>query len=372
MRGAKILVMSLPLSFGLILALASASKSESNQTSIDQHLRSRDFSSTSPLFRPAVSSSIQAGTFLQALDHTDPNDHSTFTQRYWVDSRFAKDSGAPVLLHICGEASGEYFLDDSVSVWAKILGARVVYLEHRYYGDSLPFPDFSTAHLKYLTLKNIIEDLANFQKSISSQSGWTGKWISVGGSYSGTLSALYRFMHPELVVGALAASAPMIAGQGDLMNDPSDIDDLSDEQNGDRPWAYQACTTFGFWLADGGSASGQLQFPGADLCQLVFKGAPYVDILAYNQNYNEPFLANLNTNGVTHPTHILFTYGTNDVWTKLGLSAPSNLNAEIQIRMIGGAGHHFDLNAPSAKDSTGVIAARAEFLRLSQIWLAQP
>jgi len=74
-------------------------------------------------------------------------------------------------------------------------------------------------------------------------------------------------------------------------------------------------------------------------------------------------------------TYLAFTtYGTNDVWKKLGLLAQSNLNAEIQIQiqMINGAGHHFDLNAPSSTDSVGVTAARAELLPLAQTWLAQP
>ena len=78
------------------------------------------------------------------------------------------------------------------------------------------------------------------------------KWLSVGGSSSGTLLALYRQRHPELVVGALASSAPMISGVGSQVNSGgSNVS--STTPNADRPWAYQACTTFGFWEADGAS-----------------------------------------------------------------------------------------------------------------------
>src|SRR5206468_4318055 len=151
---------------------------------------------------------------------------------------------------ICGEANCEdgYFLHDSAIDWAKALGANLVYLEHRYYGKSFPMPDLSTVNLRFLTLDNVLEDYVGFQKWISKNLGLKGKWIVVGGSYSGTLSAIYRFKHPEMVVGSLAASAVMISGTGVPEGTQADVDWLSSLAPADdsgRQWTYQSCTEFG-------------------------------------------------------------------------------------------------------------------------------
>jgi len=319
-----------------------------------------------------VSRSLTEGVYQESIDHFGELRGQTFEQRYWVDSEFASSGAdAPVLYHICGEgdATQGYFLNDNAIAWAQVLGAHLVYLEHRYYGTSQPFTDLSSDHLRYLTLNNVIEDLASFEKWITAQQGWKGKWISIGGSYSGTLSAIYRQKHPELVAGALAASAPMISGVGDLVGSQSDVDSLSsiDTSNdpSDRQWAYQACTTFGFWLADGATPGSRLDTPSPWFCQQLFGDAPYVNTSAYNQSYDAPFISN--QSGA--PSHILFTYGSNDIWTTLGLSQQTNANPGITIDVISGAGHHFDLNPADPSDSQEVIDARALFVSLAKQWI---
>lgn len=357
---------------GFLLSSLSFATTQGVMGFSDDHIRSA--SSTSILHRKVLRpADLQGSTFQQNIDHFGALSGQTFAQRYWVDSSYATAGAqAPVIYHICGEGdcTEGYFMNDNAIAWAQALGAHLVYLEHRYYGQSLPFSDLATDHMQYLTLDNVIEDLATFQRAISAQQGWKGSWISVGGSYSGTLSAIYRQKHPELVVGALASSAPMISGQGQPSGSDNDVENYSStdaDGSGGRQWVYQACTTFGFWQADGPSPSSTLEDPSSWLCQQLFANAPFYNSSAYNQNYDQPFI----TNSSAAPSNILFTYGSDDVWTNIGLVQQANANPGIQTLVINGAGHHFDLNAPDQSDSQDVINARAQFLALAKTWLGQ-
>lgn len=351
--------------WGWLLCTASGF-ADPGQPSIDTHLRGEHHKRSR--VQVVLPEALTAGTYAEAIDHFGALPGQTFSQRYWIDTEYATDpTTAPVIYHFCGEAdcTQDYFLNDNAIEWAQALHANLAYLEHRYYGQSLPFADLSTDHLAYLTLDNVMEDLAGFQKWISAQNGWTGKWVSVGGSYSATLSAIYRLRHPELDAGALAASAPMTAGTGQPEGTDADVSDLSStdpsSDTGDRQWAYEACTEFSFWQTD----EFTIYTPSSWLCGQVFAGAPNNNPTTYNQDYDTPFI----THSATAPTNILFTYGSADIWTTIGLPPQSNQNTGITITVIQGAGHHFDLNAPTSADSAAVIAARQQFQTLAAGWL---
>ncbi|MGZ3688569.1 MAG: S28 family serine protease, partial [Bdellovibrionota bacterium] len=170
------------------------------------------FSEGSPFGKPDAAPAAKAGTFAQRLNHADASDARTFDQRYYVDSTYATDSNSPVLYYICGEAACDApVFHGAILNYAKQFHAHMAALEHRYYGKSQPFADLSAEHLKYLTTENALEDLAAFQTFASVQFQLAGKWISIGGSYPGALSAFYRQKYPTLVVGALASSGPVQA-----------------------------------------------------------------------------------------------------------------------------------------------------------------
>ena len=70
-------------------------------------------------------------------------------------------------------------------------------LEHRYYGASQPFPDWSVENLKYLNSTYALADIDYFIKNktveINNIYGkGNRKWMTIGGSYPGALSAWFK------------------------------------------------------------------------------------------------------------------------------------------------------------------------------------
>jgi pimeloyl-ACP methyl ester carboxylesterase len=152
-----------------------------------------------------------AGVFQQSLDHINKKDTRKFEQRHWVNSSYASGLAAPVLLYICGEgACGSWALGGALAQHAQKLGAHMVALEHRYYGQSQPFADLRTENLKYLTIEQSLADLIAYKKAIQAQKKWTGQWIAVGGSYAGAMAAYLRAQYPQEIAGSLASSGPVL------------------------------------------------------------------------------------------------------------------------------------------------------------------
>lgn len=157
------------------------------------------------------SQSIAEDSYQQFIDHNQTK-LGKFSQRYYIDESLSTSKNAPVFFYICGESACEKtVLSGSIRTLAAKYHAKLVALEHRYYGESLPYQQLTTENLQYLTIDNALKDLARFQIDISKDHQWTGKWVAFGGSYPGSLSAYYRLKYPQLVVGSLASSAPVMA-----------------------------------------------------------------------------------------------------------------------------------------------------------------
>jgi Serine carboxypeptidase S28 len=153
---------------------------------------------------------IVEASFAQQVDPKDPA-RGTFQQRYWYTKEFASGPNSPVIFYLCGEWTCSSDRDAAAMPdTLKALGASLVVLEHRYYGQSLPMPHPTLEQMKYLTIENALEDAARFAAWAKTSLGLGGKWIAIGKSYAGTLSALLREQHPETVVGAWASSAPVL------------------------------------------------------------------------------------------------------------------------------------------------------------------
>jgi pimeloyl-ACP methyl ester carboxylesterase len=84
---------------------------------------------------------------------------------------------------------------------------------NRFYGDSHPTDDASVESLKLLSSRQALADFEYFHDLMVAQYKLTpsNKWVCFGGSYSGALAAWLRQLYPKVVVGAVAASAPVLA-----------------------------------------------------------------------------------------------------------------------------------------------------------------
>lgn len=92
-----------------------------------------------------------------------------------------------------------------VSYLAEQYNALIVSIEHRFYGGSVPFDDFSVNNLQHLTSRQALADAAYLIRHVNTASNYScSAWFAFGGSYSGALSAWFRVKYPTVIVGALS------------------------------------------------------------------------------------------------------------------------------------------------------------------------
>ncbi|KAL6202767.1 hypothetical protein ACLB2K_026472 [Fragaria x ananassa] len=160
--------------------------------------------------------------YAQTLDHFsyEPASYTTFLQRYMVSSMHWRGAlaAAPIFVYLGGEESLEEsigsigFLTDN----AQKFGALMVYLEHRYYGKSIPSRDnmqdiYNTTSLGYLNSGQALADYADIIQHLKMNlSAEASPVIVIGGSYGGMLAAWFRLKYPHIAMGALASSAPLL------------------------------------------------------------------------------------------------------------------------------------------------------------------
>eukprot|EP01116_Phalansterium_solitarium_P011372 TRINITY_DN2702_c0_g1_i1.p1 TRINITY_DN2702_c0_g1~~TRINITY_DN2702_c0_g1_i1.p1 ORF type:complete len:504 (-),score=120.63 TRINITY_DN2702_c0_g1_i1:167-1585(-) len=155
--------------------------------------------------------------FNQTIDHLNPVYNSaTFQQKYYInDQYFQLPSSGPIVIVLYINGEGPIYgppssSDDFTVMIAQNLSALLVTLEHRYYGESRPFATLETPNLQFLSSKQALFDLARFVESY--RAGVEAKFqrpstvFTVGGSYSGALSAWFRVKYPHITVGSLASS----------------------------------------------------------------------------------------------------------------------------------------------------------------------
>jgi len=79
-----------------------------------------------------------------------------------------------------------------IAIIAQETNGAAVVLEHRFYGESNPYPDLSVQSLRVHTIQQAIDDLEYFAENVvlpmpggDNVAPHTTPWIYAGGSYAG-------------------------------------------------------------------------------------------------------------------------------------------------------------------------------------------
>lgn len=154
------------------------------------------------------------------VDHFSFSLQDTFKLRYLVNNTWQTENDAPIFFYTGNEGAIETFAENTGFVWeiAPQFGALVVFAEHRYYGESMPYGNKSYAdpqHLGYLTSEQALADFVDLIQYLRTKAENRNSPVIVfGGSYGGMLSAWIRMKYPHIVQGAIAASAPILQFTG--------------------------------------------------------------------------------------------------------------------------------------------------------------
>ncbi|XP_022152914.1 lysosomal Pro-X carboxypeptidase-like [Momordica charantia] len=157
--------------------------------------------------------------YKQSLDHFNyqPQSYITFDQRYIINFKYWEgvNPNIPIFAYLGAEGS----LDNDLSFtlpFASRYKAMVVYLEHRFYGQSIPFGSLEKA-MKNTTIRGHLSSaqaLADYAQVIlhvkKMFAAETSPIIVIGGSYGGMLASWFRLKYPHIALGALASSAPVL------------------------------------------------------------------------------------------------------------------------------------------------------------------
>lgn len=160
---------------------------------------------------------FKAHYFPQILDHFTflPKSSKVFKQKYLINDNYWKQGG-PIFVYTGNEGNIDWFAANTGFMLdiAPKFHALLVFIEHRFYGNSMPFGKKSYKSPKTLGYLNSQQALADYavlirslKQNLSSESSPV---VVFGGSYGGMLASWFRLKYPHIAIGAVASSAPIL------------------------------------------------------------------------------------------------------------------------------------------------------------------
>ncbi|XP_010683638.2 uncharacterized protein LOC104898282 isoform X1 [Beta vulgaris subsp. vulgaris] len=161
--------------------------------------------------------------YTQILDHFNynPQSYQTFQQRYLINDTYwdGAKNNAPIFVYMGNEGDIEWFAQNSGFMFenAPHFKALLVFIEHRFYGKSIPYGGDKEVAYKnattqgYLSSTQALADYATIILDLKKNLTATESPVVVfGGSYGGMLAAWFRLKYPHVAIGALASSSPIL------------------------------------------------------------------------------------------------------------------------------------------------------------------
>lgn len=139
----------------------------------------------------------------------------TFQQRYLISLDSWGGPTHPLFVYAGNEGDITLFTNNTGFLWAlaETMGAMVVFIEHRFYGDSLPYgkDSYLIKNLGVLGIEQALLDYVQIVASLKANHSCPDAPVFVwGGSYGGMLAAWARIKYPAVFQGAYASSAPIL------------------------------------------------------------------------------------------------------------------------------------------------------------------
>eukprot|EP00041_Stephanoeca_diplocostata_P029998 m.897803 g.897803 ORF g.897803 m.897803 type:complete len:311 (-) comp23669_c0_seq54:2883-3815(-) len=187
----------------------------------------KNFTNFMLLFRrytPADPPEYEIKYFNQSLDHFNFENPGTFTQRYLITTKYWGIGNAPIFVFTGAEGGDpsqfySYSYGHPVAL-AKQLKGLIVFLEHRFFGKSLPFGTVDSYLPKsnrvgLLSVEQALADYASIVTHVrQTYSAESSPVVAFGGSLAGTLSTFMRIKYPAIVDIAWASSTPLLGYAG--------------------------------------------------------------------------------------------------------------------------------------------------------------